>query len=608
MNKKLNTIALATSLAGLGFCSLTYGWQTTVDSLDGPGVANHNLVRHSADAMLPPIFTSAQATPQGGNLPPIVTGKLIKQVSAESPAIQPNSLDVYSGGAGLKPLEPLNSVMTPKAPHVYRPPAPLESVVQTPVDQPPVAHTAKAAAPLSPQPAQGSGSRSFQNNGSGSRSFPRNSALAPQGSGTRSSQGSGTRSSQGSGTRSSQGSGTRSNLDGAAALPSVVQQPVSSTYTAPAAANPNRPAANANPAAPNNATPAVGDGTSYFNQNAENFGAPAAHQHGSCATCGNGLVDGACSTCGPGAAYSDGPVIRDYGTFGSVSAASRYLYADALVYTRADGDIANSNFGTLNDFDFTGGLRITYGVRDDSIFGREISFLGLPDVEQEISRTDPLGRLSVNITPNGSTPDAFFNATNQTQRKESDLYALEFNRVNWGWDLIKTFSGIRVLKFDDSYSVASSVQTAAADASAPPVTTTAGNFSLDASNLLVGAHIGGELFYDIGYRWSVSGFSKFGLFASFSDFDTNLNNDGFNFSSESDNATVSSVIELGALAHYQLRTNLRFRAGYNALFIGNVASVSDNLSPSAGLFTGPEINDSDDVFFHGFNFGLEFYR
>ena len=83
---------------------------------------------------------------------------------------------------------------------------------------------------------------------------------------------------------------------------------------------------------------------------------------------------------------SDGPVIRDYGTFGSVSAANRYYYIDALVMTRADGDIENSNFGTLNDFDFTSGVRATFGTRDDSIFGREISFFAMPGIEQEISR------------------------------------------------------------------------------------------------------------------------------------------------------------------------------------------------------------------------------
>ena len=345
----------------------------------------------------------------------------------------------------------------------------------------------------------------------------------------------------------------------------------------------------------------------YFDQGGNNF-----NQNGSCDTCGNDLVDGACSTCGPGAGYTDGPVIRDYGTFGSVSAANRYLYLDALIWTRADGDIANSNFGTLNDFDFTGGLRVTYGTRDDSIFGREITFMGLPGVDQEISRSDAAGQLTppgfITLPISFAPSDAFLNATSQTQSKESDLYSIEFNRVNWGWDLIKSFTGFRFLRFDDSYSVTSSNDLANFDPLTGTATGANGDFTLDAANTLLGGQIGGELFYDIGYRWSASGFGKFGLFANFNDFDTNYNNDEFNVSTEDDSVTLSTVAELGILAHYQIRTNLRFRAGYNLLFVGNVSTVADNITQSASQFIGAEITDSDDVLFHGFNFGLEFYR
>ena len=540
MNKKLNTIALATSLASLGFCSLSFGWQTNANPLVGTGVASNP--QASSGILSPAIISQGEAlAPPNGNLPPIITGTLLRQATAEGPNVRQvqavqavgvpvNELATFAQGAGLNPL---NSTSTqrevPRTSNTYRPPAP------------PATRVAKAA--------QGSSTRSAPSSpGSGSRALP-----------------------------SSQGSGSRSVLD------SGSQQPLADgTYN-----------------------PAGVDGG--FNQNSLGQADPNAGanpNYGNCDTCGDSLVDGSCSTCGPGAGHSDGPVIRDYGTFGSVSAANRYLYADALIMTRDDGDIANSNFGTLNDFDFEAGLRVTYGTRDDSIFGQEISFFALPGVEEEISRTDGPGRLSVNTVPSsfaGPAPPAFFNATEQTQTKESDLYSLELNRVNWGWDLIKTFAGVKFVKFDDSYNVTSSGITPLGDP-------TSGDFTLDASNTLLGAQIGGELFYDVGYRWSASGFGKFGLFANFNDFDTNFNVDDVNFSSENDDVTLSTVIELGVLAHYQIRTNLRFRAGYNAFFISNVASVSDNIGQSAGLFTGAETTDSDDVFFHGFNFGLEFYR
>ena len=561
MNKKLNTIALATSLASLGFCSLTFGWQTNAHPLAATGVAGNS--QPSNGVLLPPIIPGEKTVTAGDNtLPPIISGTLIRQATAQTPSGSPvqaqaatgmptKELTTFDQGAGLKPL---TSIMTPddepnvaRAPNAYRPP----TIAKT-KPAAPVARVAKAA--------QGSGTRSVLS-----------SIGQDYASGNFGSQG---------------GSQTRS---GGA----YDAGPYADAQYAPS--NVDGGYADPNLSDPNYFDPGNANGSDFLDPNPS---------YGNCDTCGNSLVDGACSTCGPAAGYTDGPVIQDYGTFGSVSAANRYLYLDALIMTRADGDIANSNFGTLNDFDFTGGLRATYGTRADSIFGREISFFALPGVDQEISRTDAPGRLSVNTVPNsfaGANPPAFFNATEQTQTKESDLYSLEFNRVNWGWDLVKTFTGFKVVKFDDSYSVTSSGFTGLG---AP----TSGDFTLDASNTLIGAQVGGELFYDIGYRWSASGFGKYGLFANFNDFDTNFNNDGLNFTSENDGVSLSSVIELGILAHYQIRTNLRFRAGYNAMYIGNVASVADNIGQSTALFVGAETTDSDDVLFHGFNFGLEFYR
>jgi hypothetical protein len=553
MNKKLNTIALATSLASLGFCSLTFGYQTTIDL---SSTANVAIDAPSVASPLPPIVSSAVASDTNRvHSPPIVTGKLIQQASAQSAIGTPaKELKKFTQTGGLKPLNTPDTF--PNPPHHYRAPKPNPVASAS---EAPVARVAKAVAPVTPQ-------------GSGSRSVLSPAVQDFGGSGSRQAPG---------------GSGSRQN--GFADV------------------GPSSDGVYSN--SPNGI-----DGTTNLYAGQDAGVSPSS---GGCATCGDGLIDGACSTCGPGAAYADGPVIRDYGTFGSVSAADRYLYVDALVWTRADGDIANSNFGTLNDFDFTGGIRATFGVRDDSIFGREISFLGLPRVDQEISRTDTLGRLDVNINPitgpefNGISTinDAFFNATAQTQRKESDLYSLEFNRVNWGWDLIKTFRGFRYLRFDDSYSVTSVGSRPVGGPIGPPqFEDVNGNFTLDASNTLIGAQIGGELFYDIGYRWSASGFSKFGIFANFSDFDFNYTNADFTADSENDSVTLSTVAELGVLAHYQIRTNLRFRAGYNVLFVGNVSTTSDNIGQSAGLFTGFEATDSDDVLFHGFNFGLEFYR
>ena len=130
MNKKLNTIALATTLASLGFCSLSYGWQTNSSSPIGTGVANAYSVQESLDSVLPPIVsTQSVLAADEANTPPIISGKLIRQVSAESPGLPTDKLSTFSEGGGLKPL---TSIMGPTAPNVYRPPAPPKPAAKSP--------------------------------------------------------------------------------------------------------------------------------------------------------------------------------------------------------------------------------------------------------------------------------------------------------------------------------------------------------------------------------------------------------------------------------------------------------------------------------------------
>ena len=313
--------------------------------------------------------------------------------------------------------------------------------------------------------------------------------------------------------------------------------------------------------------------------------APVVSNDGACASCGTGMTDGVCPTCGPGAGYSNGPVIEDFGTFGLISAARCYLHAEALVFTRADGDITGPAIGSLNDFDSGGGLRLTFGRKSDSINGRELGLFLLSGVEEDSTIAN----------------SPFLTEDFQQQNKESKLYSIEYNRVNFGWDVIKTFAGLKFIRFDDSYRIVSTDSTFPANNS----------FSaLDSVNNLFGAHIGGELFYDIGFRWSGSVKGAWCVYANFSDFDSTngQGTTGSLFSNESNQGTISTAAELNFLAHYQIQTDIRFQIGYNLIFIGNVATVADNLVQQVPTLNGFDVTDSDDALFHGLSFGLEFYR
>ena len=245
---------------------------------------------------------------------------------------------------------------------------------------------------------------------------------------------------------------------------------------------------------------------------------------------------------------------------------------------------------------------MTFGAKSDSLRGREVTYFGIAPVEETVVRTDGLGQITSGlVTGGGFTPatiSAFQNVTSQTDFKDSQIHSLEFNRVTWGWDILKSFAGIRYVHFADLYqqtNVNGFGET--------------GFFELSAINNLIGPHIGGEIFYDVGYRLSYSLASEFGLYANFNEVDTVLTNNATTFIDADDpGGSISTTLELKFLAHYQLSQTARFRFGYNLLYLGEVATVSDNFNPLLTPLTATSNSDSDDAFFHGVSFGLEIFR
>lgn len=322
---------------------------------------------------------------------------------------------------------------------------------------------------------------------------------------------------------------------------------------------------------------------------------------GGCANCGSGPVS-SCQSCGPGGCYDSSSVTGQFNNCGSCSMARRYLIAEALYFDRDDGNISNSNFGSLGNFDLNAGWRFTIGRRQDSTRGTEFSYMGTMDLDQTRNYSSPAGIITSRFIPtDGFGPAqtaAFFNATQQSETKETSFHSLEFNRVKWGWDVLKTFIGVRYLMVDDSYSMFS--QNLGGDQ---------GTFQMEMVNHMIGPQIGAELFYDVGNRLSFSFTSKLGVYANYNEADTQMTHNGTQFiNSESSGGTLSSTYEAGLTGHYRLNRRARLRFGYNILFLGEVATVSDNFPRALAPSTGGNVTDSDNMFFHGLSFGLEVYR
>lgn len=321
-----------------------------------------------------------------------------------------------------------------------------------------------------------------------------------------------------------------------------------------------------------------------------------------------------CTSCGPNGCYDLDTVHSQFGCCGSVVSAGYYLFAEGLIWTRGDGEVQLSNFFGLDQFDTDGGLRITLGYRQNATRGREFTYFGTTDITEERTFTSANNQLNATFVGVGGIgfqqTSSFFNAFSQTQRKSTQLQSLEYNRINWSWDLLKTILGVRYIYFDDSYSFFSSNNFSN------------GLFVQDAVNNLFGVHGGMELFYDVGYRTSVSGTAKFAGLINAANVDTNLFNAGVqSLAQDVDDSSFAGTIELGFMSHIQLNPRARFRVGYDLFFLWGAFTVANNIprdtfsngnlvgTPVISPNTGTDLNTNNPaVFFNGLSLGFEVFR
>ncbi len=288
------------------------------------------------------------------------------------------------------------------------------------------------------------------------------------------------------------------------------------------------------------------------------------------------------------------------GYFGAMGAARFYAEIDVMYMNRNRGSMVLSNFGSTGNFDWNFGWQGTFGTRLDALSGREISYMGTADISNSITRVDPAGRLSALFASSplfGALADPFFDAELQQERIRTRMHSVEFNRVKWGWDVMKMFFGFRYINMADEYSMFSQ---SGADV---------GTFRLRTNNDLFGVHIGEELFYDVGYRLSMSGGLKLGIYGNSNRIRTNAISNGTEFiNSQSRNGTFSTTIDANLTFHYQINRRARLRAGYEALVLDRVVTAADNSPGFLSPFTGTGNGNRDTVVYHGFAAGLEFYR
>lgn len=290
-----------------------------------------------------------------------------------------------------------------------------------------------------------------------------------------------------------------------------------------------------------------------------------------------------------------------YGMCGFCPDASRYLVADFLYWTRESSAMIGTNFGGVGDYDYEPGWRITAGRRHDVVSANEISYLGMLPLESNTVQNSLAGDIDAQFLPGGgfgaAQLDAFFDAEQTNQSLITQLHSLQFNRVRHSWDVARSHYGFRYIYLEDDYRYTSQ---SGADT---------GAFTVGAVNHLFGPEVGLDLLYDVGRRVSWSGFGKLGGYAAINTVDTTLVHNGTRFLANRDGGgNFAASLDLGLNAHLHVTQNSRLRAGYNAMWLWGVASATENYPAVLTPTTGLNVDDSDSVFFHGLNFGIEIFR
>jgi hypothetical protein len=259
----------------------------------------------------------------------------------------------------------------------------------------------------------------------------------------------------------------------------------------------------------------------------------------------------------------------------------------------------------LGEFMHWGG-RGTLGVQWEN-HAFEVSGWGVVGGKNAFTRTMP-GQIDVlaSTTPFGFSGDngLFLQADRARIEKYWKMYGAEVNyRVaDPALTDFELIVGARFIYLNETFTLSvddDAISAPRADGTPDPLRQAV--YRVESKNFIVAPQLGFEwshCTYIPGVTAGITGKGAWGL-----DFPTYHNQltrgDGFNGFSKSNNATAfTHVYEVGAFVDFHLLERMRVRAGYQALWLLNVANVQDQIELNFGNTEGPR-KTTGDLFFHG---------
>jgi len=289
------------------------------------------------------------------------------------------------------------------------------------------------------------------------------------------------------------------------------------------------------------------------------------------------------------------------GSYGCTRCDISWYFSAEFLGFRREGDrrfsLTQSQFMTDSEFEF--GTRLTMGRMFDCANAIEFVYVGPFQWTRGSTLAIPDGVNSRFLTFPIELADAFTDADQQDQSWLARSSSIELNRRKWAWDAVSTLIGMRYFNYEERYGLASI-------RSAPQPAPLSGRYSDEIDNHMVGAQVGGDVFFTTSLKSSISMRGKAGIYGNFATREVRLVEDGTTtFFNGNDEVDLAGLFEFGINFNYQITPSIRLSGGYELWYMPGIASVSNQnpniLTPNSGF----AINMEEDLFLHGFNAGVQ---
>lgn len=276
-----------------------------------------------------------------------------------------------------------------------------------------------------------------------------------------------------------------------------------------------------------------------------------------------------------------------------------YVTVEALAFERTGDKYFSLSRNTfLPETDFELGGRYTFGALSNCTNGYEFSYVGPFTWERDLTVGGAGNLQSQLFATGGYAPgdiSAFNDADFHVQTFRARMESFEFNQKWWVWDVLSTMVGVRFIDYEEDFAFFS---TGAANGS--------GLMTERLDNQMIGAQLGGEMYYPVTLRSNIGVRGKGGVYANFEERRAFLNNNGNVLINAGDSQVdVAGQFEAGVLFNYHFTRSIRVTAGYEFWWLAGVATVDEQQPSIISPATGTGISNEDDVFLHGASLGAQ---